>query len=80
MADPTVPGFWRRLGSFLVHLVTDSQGRPEIKAVLGGGGVITAFVWLFLHQDLGGFASIFGLSSGLLVTKTVEDSRLDSKE
>ena len=70
----------RAVVEFIAGFFTDSNGRPEIKALLGGAGIVIAYVWLFTRNDLGGFSAIFGLSSGLLVTKTVEDNRLDKKK
>lgn len=60
-----------------IDLFTDAENRPEIKAVLGIITILTAFVWLFVKTDVGGFLAIFGAGAVLLGIKTVEDANLD---
>lgn len=63
--------------TFLVHLVTDSKDRPEIKAVIGIISAVSAFFWLWIQKDVTGFLALAGFALSLFGVKTAEDAALD---
>ncbi len=63
---------------WFVSLLTDSENRPEIKALLGVSTVVVSFVWLFTEKDVVGFLAVFSSGGVLLGIKTAEDAKLDA--